>query len=389
MGRKLDRIIRVSDGLVDLSRQPKRGLLYEIHIADLHFASIDPKVEYDILTDQFTNKISPLPRIDIISVNGDIFDHKLMSNSDSVFYAMKFIDDLVQIARSHNATLVLIDGTPSHDAGQLKLFYHYLEDDTVDVRIVTSIQFQWIKGAKILCVPEMHGYPEADYRKYLYYDWCDQVFGHMTIDGSVYGNNVGTGRLFSIEDFLRCRGPILSGHVHVPGIFYHDFYYSGSPIRYKFGEEQAKGFLVCIMDLDTRQYYVDFEEITSFKYTTIDLVDIMEDPKAIIDYITKIQNDQKIDHIKIKFKYVVDGANRTVITNYYRNRGDVKLEFYDNQQEVLEKLEQEQKERDDTYAFLSDHSMTDEEKFCRYVNIQEGYDFITVDKLREILTEEI
>jgi RecA-family ATPase len=67
----------------------------------------------------------------------------------------------------------------------------------------------------------------------------------------------------------------------------------------------------------------------------------------------------------------------------------VKLEFYDNQQEVLEKLEQEQKERDDTYAFLSDHSMTDEEKFCRYVNIQEGYDFITVDKLREILTEEI
>ena len=135
-------------------------LLYEAHIADLHFATIDPKVEYDILTAQFTNVIRSLPRLDIIAVDGDIFDHKLMSNSDSVFYAIKFIDDLTAVARYFNATLVLIAGTPSHDANQLKLFYHYLEEPDLDIRIITYPQMQFIKGAKILCIPEMHGYPE-------------------------------------------------------------------------------------------------------------------------------------------------------------------------------------------------------------------------------------
>ena len=382
-------IIELNDPVEDISIKTQRGLLYEVHIADLHFASIDPKTEYEILTSQFTDRINPLPRIDIISVNGDIFDHKLMSNSDSVYYAIKFIDDLANVARSHNATLVLIDGTPSHDANQLKLFYHYLDDPTLDIRIITTIQFQWIKGAKILCIPELHGYPEEDYKKYLYYDWCDQVFGHMTIEGAIYGNNVGTGRLFCIEDFLRTKGPILSGHVHVAGNFHRDFYYSGSPIRYKFGEEQPKGFLVCIMDLDTRQYYVDFQEIQSFKYTTIQLSDIIEDPRNVIEYINKVKEEQGIDYIKVKFQYSIDSTGKTVINNYYRNRGDVKLEFFDVQKEALEKLEKEQMERDNTYSFLSDSTMTDEEKFCRYVNIQEGYDFITVDKLKDLLSEEI
>ena len=375
--------------LIKLNTEIKRGMLYEIHIADLHFASIDPEDEYNILTNQFTAKINIMERIDIISINGDIFDHKLMSNSPSVYYAMKFINDIVDLARIRKATVLIIGGTPSHDANQLKLFSNYITDESVDVRIIEWPQFQWVKGAKILCVPEMHGYSEEDYQKLLYYDWCDQVFGHMTIKGAVYGDNVGTGRLFCIEDFLRSRGPIVSGHIHIPGTFNSDFYYSGSPIRYKFGEEQPKGFLICIYDLDSRWYYMHFEEIVSYKYCTIDLTDIINDPKDVVKYINDMKSSQGIDHIKVRFKYVIDGANKTIITNYYRNRADVKLEFMDNQKEALDKLEKEQQLRDEKYGFLSDSSLTDEEKFCRYVNIQEGYDFITVDKLKEILMEEI
>lgn len=390
MEGKINPIIHIDEPNFDISRQIQRGLLYEVHIADLHFGAIDPKAEYDILYSQFIQKINRLPRIDIIGVDGDIFDKKMMANSPAIYYAIKFIGDIVNIARVHNAAVIMTVGTPSHEAGQYSVLYRYLDDPTVEVYIMDRIGFVYTHGAKILCVPELHNEPESTYEHFFKYTSYDQVFGHMTIKGAVYGNNVGTGRLFCIEDFLRCRGPIISGHVHKPGCFESDFYYTGSPIRYKFGEEEAKGFLIVIMDLDTRMYYTHFEEITSFRYDTIELKDIMSnDPKVVIEYLDNLKTQKGIDYLKVKFRYIVDGSSKTVITNYYRNRGDIKLEFLDTQAEAMEQAKLDQEENSIQYSFITNNKISDEEKFCQYVNIQEGYDFITVDKLREILSEDI
>ena len=390
MMQKINPFIWHDEGLVSLERHIQRGILYEVHIADLHFGTVNPAIEYQILQEQFIAKIIQMPRIDIISINGDLFDHKLMSNSDAVMYATLFVDQLVSVVRTHGATLFLIDGTPSHDSGQLKLFYHYTKDPTVDVRVITNIQYEYTHGATILCIPELHGVDESVYQHYLYQNYCDQVFGHMTFKGAVFGNNVGTGRLFCIEDFLRCRGPIISGHVHKPGCFDKDFYYCGSPLRYKFGEEESKGFLIVLMDLDNQRYYINFEEITSFRYDTIELDDIISnDPKAVIDYINDLKFKNGIDHLKIKFKYVIDGSNKTIISNYYRNKNDIKIEFLDKDAETAKLIEKEQEEHNNMYSFITDNKLSEQEKFVRYVNIQEGYDFITVEKLKQILMEEI
>ena len=389
MTQKIDPFI-YEDSIIDMQRMTQRGLLYEVHISDLHFGTVNPKVEYEILKEQFIDKIITMPRIDIISINGDLFDHKVLSNSDAVLYASLFVDDLCKIARQFGATLILIDGTPSHECGQLKLFYHYLNDPTLDIRIITNIQFVYTHGATILCIPELHGVEESVYQQYLYQNYCDQVFGHMTYNGAVFGNNVGTGRLFNIEDFLRCRGPIISGHVHKPGCFDKHFYYCGSPLRYKFGEEEPKGFLIVVMDLDNQRYYTNFEEIVSFRYDTIDLDDIISnDPKKVIEYIDNLKTTQGIDHLKIRFKYVVNGSDKTIISNYYRNRNDVKLEFFDIEEEAAKKLEQEQQEQATKYSFITDNKLSEYDKFVQYVNIQEGYDFINVDTLKQILLEEI
>ena len=100
-----------------------RNQIIEIHIADLHFGAFNPKVQYQILQEQFLSKIETINDIDLISVDGDIFDHKVMSNSDVVLYASLFIDNLVSICRNKKATLILLHGTYSHDYDQLKLFY--------------------------------------------------------------------------------------------------------------------------------------------------------------------------------------------------------------------------------------------------------------------------
>lgn len=376
--------------IVDLSYKQSRGYLTEVHLADLHFGALNPKTEYDILEEQVFKKIESLPKIDIISIDGDFWDHKVMSNSDTAMYGTIAADRIVSIARNKNATVVFIYGTKSHDADQLKLFYHYLDDPTVDVRIVSTIQFEYIKGARILCIPELYGIDESTYKKFLYYSgFYDGVFMHGTFKGAVYGDNVGNGRLFCIEDFLKCRNAMISGHVHKSGCFNKYFYYTGTPIRYKFGEEEPKGFMIVLRDLDNGYHYTNFEEVKSFRYDTIELDTIINtDPKIVIDYINRLKQDQGIDFIKIKFKIPIDGSNKTIISNYYRNSNDIKVEFFDIEKEAIKKAEEEAKENN-KFAFITDEKLSDEEKFCKYCNIMEGYDFITVDKLKEILEESI
>ena len=45
--------------------------------------------------------------------------------------------------------------------------------------------------------------------------------------------------------------------------------------------------------------------------------------------------------------------------------------------------------KDDEYAFINDSKLSDEEKFVKFCNIKEGYKFITLDELHNLLTEEI
>jgi DNA repair exonuclease SbcCD nuclease subunit len=297
-----------------------------------------------------------------------------------------FVDQLVDIARKKNSTLVIIHGTHSHDYDQLKLFYHYLNDTTVDVRIVTTISFQMIKGARILCIPELYGVDESVYQHFFYESgWYDEAFVHGTFKGAVYGDNVGNGRLLTPQDFIYCKGVVIAGHVHKSGCFNGFFYYCGCPYRWKFGEEEEKGFLVLLHDLDTQIHHVHFEPIISLSYETIYLDELVsEDPKNIIDYINNLKMEKGIDFIKIRFRVPIPGYNKTIINNYYRNNPNSFVEFMD-QEEINSMNNQQSIASSDEYSYLMDTSISDLERFVMYVNEKEGNEFITVDKLTEIL----
>ncbi len=367
----------------------KRGIFNAIHIADIHFAAYSPKDQYDILKKQFLDKIYSYPGINLISVDGDLFDHKLMANSEGIYYASMFVDNLVRIAREKNCTLLLLHGTYSHDADQLKLFYHYMNDKTVDVRIITSIQFEQVGNCRILCIPELYGLDELVYNKYLHMSgYYDEAILHGTFEGSVYGNNVGNGRLFTLHDFDMCRGMMIGGHVHKPGCFEGYFYYCGCPYRWKFGEEEDKGFLICSHDLDLNRTYVNFETIISNTYITIEWKDAISNPKLFIDEIDKLKKEKGIDYLKVRFSIPVDGSDKTIINNYYRNSRNTYVEFLNIMEE--EKVKAESSGIVDTdYAFLLDDKLSDMEKFVKYVNMNEGSKFITVDSLKEILAEQL
>ena len=163
-----------------------------------------------------------------IFVCGDLFDHRL--NMDEYKFAARFLMKLVCNGLSRDietphVPVHFIKGTHSHDYDQLKLFYHYMDDDSVDVRVVTQIQFEIVKGCRILCIPELYGLDESVYRHFFFESgWYDEAFVHGTFKGSVYGDNVGAGRLLTEEDFIYCTGVAISGHVHKGGCF-NGFYY--------------------------------------------------------------------------------------------------------------------------------------------------------------------
>lgn len=370
--------------------QSSRGTLIQVHIADIHFGAFDPKTQYQILCEQFINPIIQLPKLDVIVIDGDLFDHKVMSNSDVAMYATMFVDQLVNIARNKNSTLVILSGTFSHDYDQLKLFYHYMEDKSVDVRIITTIKFENIKGARVLCIPELYGLDESIYQKFFFQSgYYDEAFVHGTYQGSVYGDTVGAGRLLTEKDFQLCTGVAISGHVHKSGCFNGFYYYCGCPYRWKFGEEEDKGFLILGHDLDTQYHYVEFMKIESFRYDTIFLDQLIsEDPKEIIDYINQLKQDQGIDYIKVKFRYPIAGYNKTVINNYYRTNPYVTPDFSEIKKEEL-KNQDIIDAQNQQYNYLMDKSINDFDRFVKYVNDNEGYEFITVQKLNELLSEAI
>ncbi len=361
------------------------NILRSAFIADLHFSAMDPRTQYKILQEQFLAPISQY-KLDLIGILGDIFDHKLLANSDGVMVAMSFVNDVLNIARNTNATVIIIAGTLSHDSNQLKLFYHFLEDPTVDLRIVTDLSFQDVKGKRVLCIPELYGLPEEVYQTYLFGSGdYDIALMHGTFKGGVYRDNVKQSRLFTIEDFVNCKGFIVAGHVHEATCLNVYFYYCGCPYRWKFGEERDKGYILALYDAFTRTHFINFEKIESFRYITLNYEDIVSDAQLAIQWIKDIKARENIDFIKVRFRTNVSEANKAIITNYYRNSNDTFVEFPELSEEKTKEMSQVDTYNE--YSFLFDDKLTPEQKLVLYINKNEGEGFITVEALQELLSE--
>ena len=373
---------------INMNFNQNRGSLIEIHIADIHFGVIDPIIQYNILIEQFINKIKNI-NFNILSIDGDLFDHKFQANSDAVLYAELFINECVKLCRTRNATLVLLHGTSSHDSNQLKLFYHYISDPTIDIRIIENTRFEIIQGKRILCIPEEYNKGKTYYENFLFNSgFYDGVFMHGTLKGSIYGaNEVNLASkknpTFDINSFCNCKGPIISGHVHIAGCFESHMYYPGCPIRWKFGEEEEKGFLIVLHDLDSRRYNVHFEEIKSFRYDTINVDHLLMDPQKAISYIDNLKKSG-IDFIRLKFTIDKEDC-LNIIKHYYQKDPTIKiLETY-KQEKEKEAMQEALSVKYSGYDYILDDNLSPEDKLTKYINQEMGYTYITVDELKKVI----
>ena len=212
---------------------------------------------------------------------------------------------------------------------------------------------------------------------------------HGTIEGAVYGNTINKrGRLFGIDDFANCRGPIIAGHVHVPGCFNSHFYYSGSPIRYKFGEEEPKGILLVYYNLDNGFYYPHLIPVISFRYDTINIDELMtQDPKDVIEYINELKEKEGIEYLRVVFSKEVPSDNLAVIKEYYKNNGRIRFKLNEEKKTDVSNNINSSSESYEEFSYLFDDNLSPYEKLASYINQQEGCIFITGDKIKKLLEE--
>ena len=365
-----------------------------VSIADIHFGCNEsPEYMYNQLKIQFINRLYKID-FDIVSICGDLFDSKFMSNNVAITYALLFIDELVKLCSYKNATLILLAGTLSHDANQLSLFYHYMNNPSVDVRIIEKIQFENIKGLRVLCIPELYGISEEEYNNILYYSkGYDICFLHGTYKNSYKGSEIATlnsnhAPVFGINHFDNCAGVILMGHYHIPSVYDGYAYYNGSAFRFRFGEEEEKGFLITLYNKYTRQHYTELIPIKSHTYSTININHLLnEDPKKIIDWIKSEKQNRNIDFIRVQFNNA--GQNMDIVRNYFRTSPNIKLHELDRKDKQMQQIDQEILEKNQEYSYILDASINDYDKFVMYMNQNEGYDFITSEELINLLEGDI
>ena len=359
-------------------------------IADIHFGCPESaEYMYTQLKDQFINKLART-EFDIVGVLGDLFHSKYLASNPAITYACQFMDDLVNLCLSKNADLIIISGTQSHDANQLSLFYHYMQYP--NIRIIENIEFVDSKGLRILCIPELYGLAENEYKKAFYhsgrYDLC---FLHGTYKNSFKGSEIATLKsnhtpVFGINYFENCAGPILMGHYHIPSVYDSYAYYNGSAFRFQFGEEQEKGFLMTLYNPLYRTHYTELIPIQSHTYSTINIDHLInEPPDKIISWIKTEKANRGIDYIRIQFN--VGNDNMNIVRNYFRNSGTVKLQEVGAQERQMAEIDKEIVEQNSQWSYIIDKNMSDYEKFVRYVNDNEGCEFITVEELIKILED--
>ena len=139
--------------------------------------------------------------------------------------------------------------------------------------------------------------------------------------------------------------------------------------------------------MDTRKHYVHMEEVTSFRYDTINLDElIVSDPSDIINYINTLKEKESIDYLRIEFTKDINSDNLDVLKQYYRNNGTISFKINPKSSKQIA-LENGNKELYDEYSYLFDPNMSEYDKLAKYINTQMGYAYITGDTIKEIVLE--
>jgi hypothetical protein len=192
-----------------------------------------------------------------------------------------------------------------------------------------------------------------------------------------------------------CEGPIVFGHIHTAQRIKNRIQYTGSLVRSRFGEEEAKGFYLVDYDNETKETNFEFiENEQTMKYDTIEV----DSDNAVfsllineqINYFKKLVDTYKKDYLRIKVNIPEDMVNSSAFIDnmnvVFNDIKNVKIQLIENSKVKLDKeLKEKVNLLMDKYSFIFDKSVGYDEKIREYIKLKTGKE-ISLERIRSMIS---
>ena len=305
-------------------------------ISDIHVGAFNVDRLHEELKVLFLDRLYDIPKLDFLVVCGDFFDHKFFLNDKEASVGYIILKEIVELCKEKNTVLRFVYGTESHE----------------------------------LCV-HIDKVKENKKRK------KPPVFS-------------------SIELSKICKGQIYFGHYHINQEYDNKIFSISSFSRWRFGEEERKGYYMLECNTDKEVYKQTFIENTmadsfksfSFGYDN----DIFNDDiklKESLDNIDSILKLEPSKHMKFIFNIPKDADNPESTINYIKEKlkykDNIKIEIVNGYIDERTRIKKEKIDEDALkYSFIFNKDMKLEDKISKFIEITYNKD-IKPDSISEYL----
>ena len=370
-------------------------------VGDIHFGYYPPELlykEFNLIIDSI-DKYQP----DCVVIAGDYYDTKLSMASAHSVYSIKAFSNLIKKCEELNIKVRQIKGTNSHDPeNQLKNLAQIANSSRCDYKLILTVdEEELFPGFRVLYIPEEYMDDKDTYYALYFKNRYQGVFGHGMFEETNFSSQTKFKSMrkypvFNSNDMeTMCEGPIVFGHIHKTQKIRDRIYYTGSLVRSRFGEEEAKGIYFVEYDVDTKESTFEFiENEITMKYDTIE---VREDNNIFnapineqISYFKKLINEYKRDYLRIKVYLPEDMMNSSILVDnlniIFNGMKDIKIAIYDNSKIKLDKeLKEKVNLLMDKYNFIFDKSVGYDIKIQEYIKLKTGKE-ISLDRIRSMIS---
>ena len=369
-------------------------------VGDIHFGYYPPELlykEFQLILHTIEDNA-----IDCVVIAGDYYDTKLSMASAHSVYSVKAFSDLIKSCEEKGIKVRQIKGTNSHDPeNQLKNLAQIANSSRCDYKLILTVDEEEIfPGMNVLYIPEEYMEDSKEYYKEYFNKKYQLVFGHGMFEETNFSTKQHTGMkkypIFNSKEMEEiCEGPIVFGHIHTAQRIRDRIQYTGSLVRSRFGEEEAKGFYIVDFDEETKETEFTFiENELTMKYDTIEIkpdnyvFSYMVNEQ--INYFKNLVKNYCRDYLRIKIYTPEDMINSATFVDsmnvVFNDMKNVKLQIIENSKLKLDKeLKEKVSLLMDKYNFIFDKSVGYDEKIQEYIKLKTGKE-ISLDRIRSMIS---
>src|ERR1035437_2851089 len=240
---------------------------------------------------------------DLLIFSGDVFDRLVDLAHDDITEVMLWIFQLLHYCERENIVIRILEGTPSHDWGQSKMFIDLAcgMQFSGDIKYVNELSIEYIKkfDTNILYIPDewenstnetLEQVKELIYSKGLsQVDFCVM---HGNFDFQLPSHIKKIPRHDSSEYIRLVKYFTFIGHIHKHSKL-ENIIAPGSFDRLAHGEEEPKGYIRAIITLDSKEVFL-IENKLAKEYKTVNCCNM--------------SLEETLEHITKEIKYLSDNA---------------------------------------------------------------------------------